>query len=101
MVKYEPSFDMCFIGNNFMNNRNFISKGSFEVYFMGTKLYSKRNTGEWPNLSKLVKDCIKIYNNYIVFRPIDHYHYYRTSLDDLENYGQILNNKHKVIRKRN
>ena len=39
-------------------------RGSFEVWFMGEKLYSKVESGRWPHIPTVAKLCLEAYKVY-------------------------------------
>ena len=55
---------------------------SFEVYFMGVQLYSKRKNRQWPNLERLAKHCKKAYDSLLGDITFDLYEAYDYQVND-------------------
>ena len=47
--------------------------GAFEVYFMGVRIYSKKQCNIWPNIPMVAEKCIKAHADFIAGEDISVY----------------------------
>ena len=47
--------------------------GAFEVYFMGVRIYSKKQSNIWPNIPMVVEKCLNAHNDFIKGEDISKY----------------------------
>jgi hypothetical protein len=47
--------------------------GAFEIYFMGVRIYSKKQSNIWPSIPMVVEKCIKAHADFVSGEDISVY----------------------------